>query len=133
MSQDLGNLGTRHYIEIGSDVSHGIAQVKNEDRFSIRASVRFTKPDGSRVKDVDLTENHAVADLLDKQIRGGGSVAIIMDIDIPIPGKWQPLVDANNGNGLNAHVTLGLILTDGAGKEHLLDTASGSAVVDPKD
>lgn len=101
---------TIHYIEIKSDVSGGIAQVKNEDRFTIRATVDFTKLDGSQVGIVDPK------------------------VDIPA-AEWTKLVAANPqpaGNAIDANVTLELILTDGAGKEHLLDSASGTATIDPK-
>ncbi len=64
----------------------------------------------------------------DDGVRQGGTVAIGACIDIPAP-LWAALVAAVGAGGtVEAKATVELVMTDGAGVEHVLDTG-GSVLV----
>jgi hypothetical protein len=142
VSEDLGNLGTIHYVEIGSVVPPGIARAVSrriaragkDYGFAIRSIVEFTVP-GGWVSIVDPKVD-GLPGVAKKRIRSGKFVAISTRVDIP-SDEWTKLVAANaqaklDGKTMYVNVTLELILTDAAGKEHVLDRASAVSIVDPK-
>ena len=140
---------TTKELNVTVEVTRGLTQAGTDDRFFLRSSAEFSKPGGT-VAVVDPKDDGITAGK-DGDVRGGGKVAIGACIEIPTEdgtcdgnvctkSTWEKLVEADDsakldGSGRNPDVTVTvqLILIDGAGNEHVLDEASRTAAIDPKD
>jgi hypothetical protein len=120
--------GTR-VVEYETTMNRGILEAKTEDRFWIRTTTRFTK-DGSEVADLGGCIEKPTP-LKQAELNRGGSVGIIMDISIPDDPEWLAIIAAAAGGLIDVHLKIELLLEDGAGKIHVLDTVNASAPVDP--
>lgn len=115
-------------IEVTTEVTRGLTLPKPNDVFLLRTSLSFTP--GS-VGHVDPKDD-PVAQQKDDGLRGSGTVSIVVCINIP-DDVWIKLVaaDAQDGAGNpSVTATVELILVDEAGKEHVLDTKTGTGDVD---
>jgi hypothetical protein len=122
---------TTRTLNVGVEVTKGIVQAADNDKFFLRATTTFTSPNGL-IADIGACIEKPTATKQD-QIRGGSTVGFIMDIDIP-DDPWSKLVNAaNQGVTITAHVTVELIMIDGSGGEHVLDRAEAASAVDPQD
>ncbi|UCF41565.1 MAG: hypothetical protein JSW43_04335 [Gemmatimonadota bacterium] len=111
-------------------VTKGIVQAADNDRFWLRATAGFLVDDGEDPVAIIICIEKPVPTKQD-QIRGGGEVAVIMDIDIP-DDDWAKLVAAaTQGATITAKVQVELLLIDAAGQEHVLDAVEKSGIINP--
>ena len=115
-------------VEVTAQVNKGIVNVKDEDKFKTRTTVTFTV-NGTAEGTVG-PQDFALIGVKDDGVRGGGEVAIIMCMDIPID-LWTKLLAADaQGATIEARATVELVMKDGAGKEHILDEESAGVIMD---
>ena len=110
---------TKPAVEVTAEVTRGLTNVKIEDKFKVRTTVAFT---GLGI--VGPLETSLVG-VKDDGVRHGGEVSIIICIEIPDP-LWDAIQSAG---AFEAKATVELIMTDGAGKEHVLDTGESVSVL----
>ena len=110
-------------VEVMAGVTRGLTQVRVEDKFKVRMAVEFKGLGTVGPLDADL------AGVKDDGVRGGGEVAITVCIQIPAP-LWDALVSAGT---VEAKATVELVMRDGAGKEHVLDSKEATTTVDAGD
>ena len=116
---------TKPAVEVTVEVTRGLTQVRIEDKFKIRTTVEFTGFDNSTLVPLDIS----LVGVKDDGVRQGGTVAVTGCIDIPAP-LWDALVAAGL---VEAKATVELVMTDGAGKEHVLDTEGSTFVLNAGD
>jgi len=117
-----------HEIGVTVEVTRGLTIPKPNSVFKLRTSLSFTP--GS-VGSVDPKDN-PVTRAKDEGIRGSGTVSLEVCVQIP-DEVWAKLVAADQQDGTGnptATATVQLILTDGAGKEHILDTKTDTSSID---
>jgi hypothetical protein len=120
----------RRTVEYETTVNRGILEAKTDDQFWIRSTVSFSK-DGGQVADLGGCIEKPTP-LKQTELNRGGSVGIIMDMDIPAPA-WAAIIGATPvGQTIDVHVKIELLLVDGAGKTHVLDTVDARAAIDPQ-
>ena len=123
-----GNLVQRA-IECETDVNRGIVEAKAEDWSLIRTSIQFTK-DGGQVADLGACIQKPTP-AKETELTRGGSVGIAICIISPAPA-WDAIVLAADGGLIDVHVKIELLLVDGAGKIHVMDTVNAMESVDPQ-
>lgn len=118
-------------IEVTTEVTRGLTEPAAADRFLLRVSASFrTSGDGDIAgiapKDVGVSQPK------DEGLRGKGTVSIVICINVPAPVLAAlEAADAADGAGNpSAAVTVQLVLVDGRGQEHVLDTRAATGVVD---
>ncbi len=114
-------------IDVTAEVTRGLTIPKPNDVFKLRTSLSFAPCEACGV----TSQVFGVSQQKDEGLRGSGTVAIIMCINIPID-VWTKLqaADTQSGNP-TATATVELVLVDGNGKEHILDTKTKTDPIDP--
>jgi hypothetical protein len=127
----IGNGNTvRRTVEYEAEVTRGFLEARTDDQFLIRNTVSFSK-DGGQVADIGACIEKPTP-LKQTELNRGGSVGVIMDIDIPAPA-WAVIIGATPvGQTIDVHVKIELLLVDGGGKTHVLDTVDAKAAIDPQ-
>ncbi len=120
------------FVQVDTEMNKGLLKVALEDRFVIRTSVTFTK-DGGQVADLGVCVQKPIP-AKPGEFRAGKSTEIIEVIPISDAVKDALLAADDSGSGGSnpvAHVLLELLLSTDS--ETVLDAATFSAAVDPKD
>ena len=110
-------------VELTVGVTRGLTRVRTEDKFKVRTTVEFKGFGTVGPQDLSL------AGVKDDGVRGGGEVALDVCVQIPAP-LWDALVSAGT---VEAKATVELVMRDGAGKEHVLDSKEATTTVDAGD
>jgi hypothetical protein len=110
-------------VEVTVEVTRGLTEVKIEDKFKVRMTVEFSN--GTVLGTVG-PQDQSLVGVKDDGLRQGALVEIAGCIDIPAP-LWDDLVAAGT---VEVKATVELVMTDGAGKEHILDTKSTAIIMD---
>ena len=117
---------TKPAVEVTVEVTRGLTQVRIEDKFKVRTTVEFSN--GTVLGTVG-PQDLSLVGVKDDGVRGGGTVSIAGCIHIPAP-LWALL----QAQGMvEAKATVELVMTDGAGNEHVLDTEGSTFVLNAGD
>ena len=125
----LINDPTELSIEVRVEVTRGLTLPKPNDVFLLRMSLSFSPGSVGQVDPKDF----AVSQAKDEGLRGSGTVSIGACIEIPAD-VWTKLQAADAADGAGnptATVTVQLVLVDGTGTEHVLDTKTDTGSIDP--
>lgn len=116
-------------IEVTTEVTRGLTEPKPSDLFLLRLSVSFEASGGGDLGSVG-PKDVSFSLVKDEGLRGVGTVSIGACIQIPAE-VFSDLQAADQGDGSanpTGSATVELVLVDGDGKEHILDTKSVSGV-----
>jgi len=129
--KDISGTEVVRLFEVQASVNKGIVQAKDEDKFQLRTTIRFSKDGGELF--IDACIQKPTPDK-DSGIRGGSDVPVTI-VMVLTAAQYETLLSAapNDGDTVDALVLLELILTDGKGVEHVLDSVSAASAVDPRD
>jgi hypothetical protein len=118
-------------VEVNVGVNRGIVQTKDEDKFQLRTTIGFSK-DGGELFIGACIEKPAPDK--DTELRGGSDVPVTI-ILVLTAAQYDALLAAapDEGDTVDASALVELILTDGKGEQHVLDSASAKTTVDPRD
>lgn len=119
-------------LNVGVEVTKGIVQAADNDKFFLRTTTSFKVDDNEVPAGIIICIEKPEPATQDK-IKGGSTVPVNVAVVIDDDTWIKLLAAADQGATITANVAVELLLIDGAGKEHVLDTASQTAVVDPKD
>lgn len=122
---------TTRTLNVQVEVTKGIVKAADNDKFFLRTTPSFQVDDAAPVGLQPCIDKPQPA--TEDKIKGGSTVPVLVSVPID-DDTWIKLVAAaDQGATITAYVTVELLLIDGAGREHVLDTAAQTSHVDPKD
>jgi hypothetical protein len=113
-------------LNVGVEVTKGIVNTADHnDRFWLRTTTSFKVDDEDPVALQPCVDKPEPAK--QEQIKGGSTVPVVVAVVID-DDTWTKLVAAADlGATITANVTVELLMIDGAGAEHILDTKESTA------